>query len=252
MTEYIKYGVSLGESQKSKLARALVNKSAITIRLSTGDLNGPDELFLTRTQIKKIEKARSQNKGVDLKISKTQLKRVVKRGGSLFSSLMALGTKLLPLATKALPGIATGALSALTDFGVSKALGGNQKGGFLIPKNKINKLKAHKSLLTKKQKEALKSGGQLVIKPTPKQRGGFLGTLLASIGIPILMKALTGKGMQNRGYKIPRALRIPPPTPKNSGNGLQNRPYSDQFLPYQTPPFWGDPTLGRGMKKSKK
>ena len=174
---------------------------------------------------------------------------------------MALGTKLLPMATKALPGIATGALSALTDFGVSKALGGNQKGGFLIPQNKINELMARNSPLTKKQKEqvmtALKSGGQLVIKPTPKQRGGFLGTLLASIGIPILMKALTGRGMQNRRYKVPRAPRAPPTTPKKSGNGLQNRPYSDMFLPFNPPPFngsWGDPTnaLGRGMKKSKK
>ena len=209
MTEYIKYGVSLGENQKAKLARALANKSTITLRLSTSALSGPDELFLTKTQLNKIKKAKSMNKGVDLNISKTQLKRVVKRGGSLFSSLMALGTKLLPMAAKALPGIATGALSALTDFGVSKALGGNQKGGFLIPQDKINELVAHKSLLTKKQKEqimaALKSGGKLVIKPTPKQRGGFLGTLLASVGIPLLVKALTGKGMQNRRYKVPRA-----------------------------------------------
>ena len=84
MTEYIRYGVSLGENQKAKLAKALVNKSAITIRLSTSALSGPDELFLTKTQIKKIKKAKSMNNGVDLNISKTQLRRVVKKGVHCF------------------------------------------------------------------------------------------------------------------------------------------------------------------------
>ena len=123
-----------------------------------------------------------------MKISKAQISHVVQKGGSLFTSLIQLGTKLLPtitkVAAKLLPGVATGAVGALTNFGVSKALGSgmtgrccNQKGGFLIPQDKINQLIAHKSLLTKKQKEqimsALQSGGELVIKPTPKQRGGF-------------------------------------------------------------------------------
>ena len=43
---------------------------------------------------------------------------------------------------------------------------------------------------------ALESGGQLVIKPTRTPQGGFLGTLLASIGIPTILNALTGKGLQ--------------------------------------------------------
>ena len=173
---------------------------------------------------------------------------------------MSLGTKLLPLATKALPGIATGAIGALTDFGVSKALGSGMSGGFLIPQDKIDQLVAHKSLLTKKQKEqimtALQSGGQLVIKPSNKERGGFLETLLASIGIPLLVKALTGGNLQNRA-PIYSPLPPPPPTPippKKSGTGLQNRPYSDLLIPYKPPPFygsWDDPTvaLGKGIKK---
>ena len=49
------------------------------------------------------------------------------------------------MATKLLPGVATGAVGALTDFGVGKALGSGQKGGFLIPQDKIDKLVAHKN-----------------------------------------------------------------------------------------------------------
>ena len=51
-------------------------------------------------------------------------------------------------------------------------------GGFLIPQNKIDQL--IKQILS-----AVQSGGQVVINPTVKQRGGFLGALLASIGIPL-------------------------------------------------------------------
>ena len=192
----------------------------------------------------------------------------------LFLSLIKLGTKLLPMVTKLLPGVATGAMSALTDFGVSKELGSGmssrcckQKGGFMIPQDKINQLIAHKSLLTKKQKEqimaALQSGGQLVIQPAPKQRGGFLGTLLASIGIPMLVKALTGGNLQNQPSAVRNILNIPKipeisqSQPSQGGTGLQNRPYSDLFLPYQPPPFygnWGNPTdaSGSGMKKKQK
>ena len=36
-----------------------------------------------------------------------------------------------------------------------------------------------------------------MINPIKEQSGGFLGTLLASIGVPLLLNALTGKGMKN-------------------------------------------------------
>lgn len=45
--------------------------------------------------------------------------------------------------------------------------------------------------------EALRQGIPFVFKPTKKQSGGFLGILLASIGVPLLLKALAGKGMQD-------------------------------------------------------
>ena len=71
---------------------------------------------------------------------------------------------------------------------------GVQSVGFLIPQNKIDQLIAYKHLLTDKQKRdilnSVQSGGQLVLKPTKSQYGGFLGTLLASIGIPLAIEAI--------------------------------------------------------------
>ena len=57
---------------------------------------------------------------------------------------MAVSTKLLPavlgstlkIASKVLPGVATGALSSLGSFGMDKILGqGVQTGGFLVPQS---------------------------------------------------------------------------------------------------------------------
>ena len=59
----------------------------------------------------------SQGTGSDIKISKKQIRKAIKYGGSLWGSLVSLGSKLLPmampLAKKAIAPIATGALSAL-------------------------------------------------------------------------------------------------------------------------------------------
>ena len=277
---YVKYGVNLSAGQKEKLAKALSNKSAITIRLTKSDLTGHDELMLTRTQLKRIQKAMKNKTGVDLKISKTQIRHLVQEEGSLWSSLLTLGVKALPYATKAaskaLPALATGALSGLASLGVDKIFGKGQTGGFLIPQNKIDQLIKHKDLLTKKQKEqivsALHTGGQLIIEPTKTQSGGFLGTLRASIGVPLLLNALTGKGLQvdKRGSRGVANVYVP--KTGQPGRGLQVDKHGltgsvPIYVPsalnkdgglivpshYRSPPFigtWGNP-IGLGVKPKK-
>ena len=155
--------------------------------------------------------------GVDLKINKSQIRHLVKEGGSLWSSLLTLGTKALPYATKAVsklaPALATGAAQALGSLGVDKIFGnGVQTGDFLIPQDKIDQLIKYKDLLTKKQKEQIVSaihiGGQLVVKPTKTQSGGFLGTLLASIGVPLLLNALKGKGLHVDRHRSRRSADV--------------------------------------------
>ena len=148
-----------------------------------------------------------------------------------------LGAKALPFVTKAaskaLPALATGAVSALGSLGIDKIFGKGMTGGFLIPQNKIDQLIQHKNLLTKAQKEqilaAVQSGGQLVINPTTKQRGGFLGSLLASIGIPLALEM--GSKLFGKGMTLPR----------KAGQGLMT-------MPKPPPPFYGN-WEGRGKKK---
>ena len=252
MTSYHSHGVKLSQGQKQKLAKALRNNSAITIRLSHDELNGPDQLMLTKTQINRLRKSMENGTGSDIKISKTQIQKAVKMGGSLWSSLFSLGARTLPavtsLASKAAGPLATGALSGLASLGVDKIFGkGKQVGGFLIPQNKVDQLIKYKDWLTNEQKKqivnAIHTGGQIVIKPTKSQSGGFLGTLLASIGVPLLLNALTGKGLQVDRERLRRS--VPVYVPKNTNGGL--------VLPadYRPPPFYGTwkQPIGMGVKK---
>ena len=245
-----------------KLSRAYNMRSAVTLRLDKSDLTGNNELMLTKTQINRIKKAMNMNKGVELKISKTQIRKVIKHGGSLWSSLAGLASKALPmvipLAKKAAGPLASGALSGLASVGVNK-LFGSKGSGFLIPDSKVNQLIQYKNLLTEKQKRdilnALQTGSGVHIKPTQKQMGNGIGSILASIGIPMLLDAIMGKGVGKgigKGLQVDssRSRRsVPIKLPPQEG-GLMYPPL------YQPPPFYGSwegrgRGRGRGSKKKK-
>ena len=89
---------------------------------------------------------------------------------------------------------------------------------------------AYKHLLSAGQKKdilnALQSGGQLVIKPTRTQQGGFLGTLLASIGVPLLLNALTGKGIQADKTGTANTVSVYVPDNTTQKQSLQLNPNS--------------------------
>ena len=229
MTQYFPYGVKLSRGQMGKLSKAYTNKSPITLRLEKSDLKGNDELMLTKTQIKRIQKAMDMKKGIDIKISKSQIHKVARHGGSLWSSLAGLSSNLLPMAMpvmkKAAAPLATGALSGLASLGINKLFGSGQKGGFLIPDSKVQQLMQYKEYLAAKQKQdilnALHTGSGVGIKPTKKQMGSGIGTIIASIGIPLILDAIMGKGLQVDANRLRRSLPVYLP-PKPSTLKTQN------------------------------
>ena len=249
MTTYIEYGVTLSDGQKSKLLSAIQNKSPLTLRLKHSHLQGSDELMLTQRQLNKIQKSLANGTGVDIKISKTQIRNSVKHGGNLFTSLIKLGLKVLPYAVKGVskvaPAIATGAATALGDIGIKKLFGK----GITIPKTFYPMLHPFANEFTKAQIEQInkifKTGGRLVIKPTKTQiEGGFLGTL-ASIGIPMaisLLPKLFGSGLQvDRGAS------------SNTRNVYVQPTQGEGYPGYNPPPFYGnwENPIGMGVKKKK-
>ena len=107
--------------------------------------------------------------GADIKISKTQIRKVAKQGGSLFSTLESLGARVLPYAvkglSKAVPALATGAVTALGSLGIDKIFG--KEINIPIPKEFFPMLPLVVNQLTPSQIDQInrvsQTGGRLVI-----------------------------------------------------------------------------------------
>ena len=132
MAQYISVNVNLTENQIQKLRQAInANCSATSIKIGKDDLDGDHTIFLTKTQYNKLQNAKERGKGLTIRMSSRQLKHNVKtQGGFLGALLPAIGAvgrmvapALLGVAKKALPHLATGALSGLASTGVSKLFG---------------------------------------------------------------------------------------------------------------------------------
>jgi len=264
-TQLYEINVTLSENQKTKLSKAFHNRETITLRLKNDALSGSDTLLVPSTIVKRLEKNRAMNKGMEIKLAKTNIRKQV--GGSLLSSILSLGRTFGPTLAKtlglsALAGVASEGASQV----VKKISGGSQTGGFLIPNSKINQLIANKHLLSEKQKRdiinAIQTGSGVHIKPTKKQTGGFLGTLLASIGVPLALEAFKkmvggsggvpriGKPPKKDGGSAPRMGVYQPPPPffgtwegENSGGGKKKK-LGDGLLLGKNSPFNGIPLLG--------
>ena len=143
MTQYKSVNVNLSENQIEKLRQAInANCSATSIKINADDLDGDHTIFLTNAQYKKLQNAQEQGKGITIRMSSRQLKHNVKtQGGFLGALLTAIGAvgrmvapALLGVAKKAIPALATGALSGLASTGVSKIFGNGlylKKGGMI-------------------------------------------------------------------------------------------------------------------------
>jgi len=132
---------------------------------------------------------------------------------------------------------------------VKKISGRGQKGGaFMIPNNSISDLvNSYNHLLTAKQVGDLARGlarddPNVLLRLSQKQMGTGLGSILASVGIPIAVDLVSklfekGSGAQQMGA---------PPLPKSKGGSAPQIG--------QPPPFIGtwNKTMGYGTKKKQK
>ena len=236
MTQLYEINVKLSDNQKTNLSKAYHKRETIVLRLTKDALNGSDTLYVPTTTVKRLEKNRTMNKGMEIKLSKTNIRKQV--GGSLLTSILTLGKAFGPTLAKTL---GLSALAGAASEGASqivKKISGKGVGSFTVPYSKIPKLVPYQDLFSMKQKmdiiNALEAKCGVNIKPTKTQRGGFLGTLLASIGIPLVLKALTGSG----GPRIGR--------PRKQDGGAAPR----LGIPQAPPPFFGTwEQAGRGKKK---
>ena len=198
---------------------------------------------------------------MDIKLSKSNIRKQL--GGSLLSSILSIGRTLAPTIGKTL-GLAS--LAGLASEGASqivkKISGGGQTGGFMLPYENIEKILPYSRMLTNKHAKdiyhAMQTGSGVHITPTKTQKGGFLGTLLASIAAPLVvdaLKGITGEGAPQLGNPKPRPTKTRGKGAPQLGMPKHRAPRSTPTPkpnPLMSPPFfgnWPDQTIGMGIKK---
>ena len=185
---------------------------------SNDNTNFPHELLLTNRQVENICKAFANHSSTDIKLSKTQLSKMIQSGGflgKLLGPLLKTGLPLMksvikPLAKSVLIPLRLTAAASAVDAGIhKKILGSGYNNTTLIISNdemdeilKIVKSLENSGLLLKGVSETIQHEAK-------EQRGGFLsmlsGTLGASLLGDILSKGLSGKGVIRAGEGTIRA-----------------------------------------------
>ena len=102
MTQYNSLNVNLSNSQLNKLKSAITNETEEVLRLSSNmigdnETNFLHKLLLTNSQVANLRKAFANYLSADIKLSKTQLSRMIQSGGFLDRLLGPLLKTGLPL-----------------------------------------------------------------------------------------------------------------------------------------------------------
>ena len=102
MTQDNSLNVKLSNSQLNKLKSAIKNETEIVLRLSSNmigdnETNFLHQLLLTNRQVTNIRKAFANNSSIEIKLSKTQLLKMIQSGGFLGRLLGPLLKTGLPL-----------------------------------------------------------------------------------------------------------------------------------------------------------
>ena len=127
MVEYSKVNVKLSDAQTKKLKDAVKDNTRTTLRIDLKMFNEndlPHELLLTRRQKTKLRNAFNDNMSADLKLSKTQIVKIIQSGGFLGSLLSKLAGPLMkvaiPLAKSVLAPLRITAAASAIDAGIQK------------------------------------------------------------------------------------------------------------------------------------
>ena len=221
MTQYSSLNIELSNSQLNKLKSAIKIEAGIVLRLSSnmvGDdgTNFPHKLLLTNRQVTNPREAFGNKSSIDIKLSKTQLSKMVQSGGFLGRLLSPLlKTRLYltkdvikPLAKRIFIPLGLTAVASAEDAGMHKKILGSGKQNnttTLITSNdemkdviEIVKSLEHSGLLSKGVSKTIQNEAK-------EQRGGFLSMLLGKMGAIFLGNILAGKGINKAEEGIVRA-----------------------------------------------
>ena len=218
MTQYNSLNVKLSNSQLNKLKSS--NETDVVLRISSNmvgnsnnNTNFPHELLLTNRQVENIRKTFANPSSTDIKLSKTQLSKMIQSGGflgKLLGSLLKTGLPLIkrvikPLAKSVLILLELTAAASAANARIHRKIlgsGNNNNTTLIISNDEMDDiLKIVKSL--ENSGVLLKGVSETIQHEAKEQRGGFLSMLLGTLGASllgdILSKGLSGKGVIRAG-----------------------------------------------------
>ena len=185
---------------------------------SNDNTNFRHELLLTNRQVANIRKAFAKNTSTDIKLSKTQLSKMIQSEGFLGrllgpllkTALPLIKNVIKPLSKSVLIPLGLTAAASAADAGIHKKIlgSGHNNTTLIISNDEVDDiLKIVKSL--ENSGVLLRGVSETIQHKTKEQRGGFLsmslGTLGASLLGDILSKGLSGKGVIRAGEGTIRA-----------------------------------------------
>ena len=130
MTQYNSLNVKLSNSQLNKLKSAIKTETEVVLRLSSNMIGDNEtkfthKLLLTNRQVANLRKSFASNSSTDIKLSKTQLFKMIQSGGflgRLLGPLLKTGLPQIKNVIKPLAG------SALIPLGLTAATSGADAG----------------------------------------------------------------------------------------------------------------------------
>ena len=174
----------------------------------------PHKLLLTNRQVSNLRKPSANNSLTDIKLSKTQLSKMIQSRGFLSRLLGPLLKTGLPLIKNVIKALAESVLIPLgltaaasaADAGIHKKLLGSRNTTLIVSSDEIEGIiKIVKSL----ENSGLLLEGviETVQNEVKEQKGRFLSMLLGTLGAKLLGNLLTGRGIYRavKGKGINRA-----------------------------------------------
>ena len=210
MVEYSKINCKLTNVQLNKLKKAIKSNEGATLRLGIKNFNKdevPHELLLTTRQNTKLRNAINNNSAIDIKLNKTQIKKLIQSGGFLGKLLSKLAGPLmkvaLSLAKNVLTPLGLTAAMSTIDGSIQMKIHGSGVKLIIEEEDMQDIIKIIKEL--EKSDILLKGVSKTIENEIKEQRGGFLSMLLGTLGASLLGNLLTGKGIMRAGDGIVRA-----------------------------------------------
>ena len=215
MTQHNSLNVKLSNLRLNKIKSAIKNETEVVLRLSSNMIDDeetslPHKLWLTNRQVANPRKAFANYLSTDIKLSKTQLSRMIQLGGclgillgpSLKTGLPLIKNMIWPSAKSALIPLGLTAAASAADVGIHKKILGSWHHPscttLIISNDEMNDIiKIVKSL--EESGLLFKGVTETVQNELKEQKGEFLTMLLGTLGASLLGTLLTGRGVNRAG-----------------------------------------------------